>query len=77
MGTAKKFRPVFDVARLVEDMATRGWNDSDLARAAGVSSPTVTRFKRGDHRTAKTAERFARALGYSPRRYVSGVEAVA
>lgn len=77
MATGKKYRAVFNVERLVSDMTVRGWNDSDLARAAGVSSPTVTRFKRGDYQTAKTAERFARALGYSARRYFSHVEAVA
>ncbi len=75
MGTARKFRAVFNIERLVADMTVRGWNDSDLARAAGVSSPTVTRFKRGDYQTARTAERFAKALGYSPRRYFSHVEA--
>lgn len=77
MATARKFRAVFHVDRLVADMTLRGWNDTELARAAGVSSPTVTRFKRGDYQTARTAERFARALGYSPRRYFSHVEAVA
>jgi transcriptional regulator with XRE-family HTH domain len=77
MGAARRFRPVFNVQRLVADLAIRGWNDSDLARAAGVSSPTVTRFKRGEYQTAKTAELFARALGYSTRRYFSHVEEVA
>ncbi len=76
MGT-RKYRPVFRIDRLVADMTLRGWNDTDLARAAGVSSPTVTRFKRGEYQTARTAERFARALGYSPRRYLSHVEAFA
>lgn len=77
MGTARKFRAVFNVERLIADMTVRGWNDSDLARAAGVSSPTVTRFKRGEYQTARTAERFARALGYSTKRYFSHVEEVA
>jgi len=58
-------------------MTVRGWNDSDLARSAGVSSPTVTRFRRGEYQTARTAEKFARALGYSPRRYFSHIEEVA
>ena len=77
MGTQRKLRPVFNIERLVADMTVRGWNDSDLARSAGVSSPTVTRFRRGEYQTARTAEKFARALGHSPRRYFSHIEEVA
>jgi transcriptional regulator with XRE-family HTH domain len=58
-------------------MAIRGWNNGDLARAASISAMTVTRFLRGDAQTAKTAERIARALGHTTRRYFSHVEAVA
>jgi hypothetical protein len=71
------WRPRFESARITEDMALRGWNRSDLARAAGVSDMTVTRFFRGDAQTAKSAAKFAQALGYTVRRYFSHVEAVA
>jgi len=62
---------------MVADMALRGWNNTDLATAAGVSVMTVSRFLRGEAQTPKTAERLAEALGYSIRRYFSHVEAVA
>lgn len=58
-------------------MTLRGWNNSDLARTAGVSDMTVTRFLRGESQTPKTAARLASALGYSVRRYFAGVEAAA
>ena len=77
MGTRAKLRPVFNVERLVADMTVRGWNDSALARAAGVSSPTVTRFKRGEYQTARTVEKFAQALGHPTDRYLSHIEEVA
>lgn len=73
MGTNKP-KPRFDAHRVAKDMALRGWNDTDLARAAGLSSRTVGRFLNGEQ-TAKTADRLARALGYSIRRYFSHVEA--
>ena len=78
METAR-IRPTYNVHRLVDDMALKGWMNTDLARAADVSSMTVTRFLRGEAQTARTAERFARALGYSVRRYLisSSTEAVA
>lgn len=74
MGTTRRVRPVFDVERLVSDMVAKGWNDSDLAKAAGVSSPTVMRFKRGEFQTARTIRLFAEALGYSVDRYLSHIE---
>lgn len=77
MGTRKAPRAKFNVERMVADMALRGWNNSDLARAASVSDMTVTRFLRGESQTAKTAARLATALGFSIRRYFAGVEAVA
>lgn len=77
METGKRHRARFNAQRIVADMALRGWNNQDLARAAGVSAMTVTRFLRGEAQTAKTAERLARALGYTSKRYFSHVEAVA
>ena len=55
-------------------MALKGWMNNDLARAAGVSGMTVTRFLRSERQTAKTAERLARALGHPVRRYLISPE---
>lgn len=71
----RKPRPRFNVNRLVADMAQRGWNDSDLARAAGVSAMSVGRFLDGTHRTAKMADKLARPFGYTAARYFAGVAA--
>lgn len=68
-------RAHFNTRRLAGDMALRGWNNGDLARAAGVSGMTISRFLRGHRQTAKTAAKIAHALGYSVRRYFAGVEA--
>lgn len=73
----KRQRARYNVERIVEDMALRGWNNSDLARNAKVSPMTVTRFLRGEAQTAKTADRIARAFGHTIRRYFSHIEAVA
>jgi transcriptional regulator with XRE-family HTH domain len=75
--TERRPRATYNVERMVLDMALKGWHGTDLARAAGVSSMTVTRFLRREAASPQTAERLARALGYSVRRYLSGVEAVA
>jgi ribosome-binding protein aMBF1 (putative translation factor) len=66
----RRRRPSFDVNKLLADMALRGWNNSDLARAADVSGMTVTRFLRGEAQTAPTAKKLAEALGFTPRRYL-------
>lgn len=73
----KKRRARYNTDRMIADMALRGWNKTDLSRAAAVSCMTVTRFMRGEVQTAKIAERLARALGYSVRRYFSHIEAIA
>ena len=62
--------PGYDVARLRDDIAGRGWLPTDLARTAGVSDMTVRRFLRGERQTAKTAKKLAEALGFSIRRYL-------
>lgn len=62
--------PKFDTQRLVDDMAARGWQATDIARAANVSDMTVSRFLRREAQSAKTADKLARALGYSIRRYL-------
>lgn len=56
--------------RLVADMTNLGWNQTDLARAAGVSHMTVSRFMSGESQTPKTAKKLAIALGFSIRRYI-------
>jgi plasmid maintenance system antidote protein VapI len=58
-------------------MALRRMNSVTLARAAGVSGKTVDRFLTGERQTSKTAGKLADALGFSVRRYLSHVEAVA
>ena len=63
-------RITYDVDKVREDMALRGWLGKDLARAAGVSEMTVSTFLREKQQTAKTAAKLAGALGYSIRRYL-------
>jgi transcriptional regulator with XRE-family HTH domain len=71
-------RITYDVNRLREDMALRGWMQNDLARAANVVPQTVSNFISGKSQTAKTAGKLARALGYTVRRYlISNRKAVA
>ncbi|HYE86529.1 MAG TPA: helix-turn-helix transcriptional regulator [Vicinamibacterales bacterium] len=60
----------YDVGRLLDDIALRGWQPADLADRAGVARSTVSRFLSGDFQTARTAKKLADALGYSVRRYL-------
>jgi transcriptional regulator with XRE-family HTH domain len=71
MAPTSYARVTFDTEQLALDMAVRGWEQKDLAAAAGVSLMTVSRFFRGETRTVKTLAKFARALGYSVRRYLT------
>lgn len=60
----------YDAALMQEDMADKGWLKTDLAKQAGVSDMTVTRFLRYERQTARTATKLAQALGYrTARRY--------
>jgi len=59
----------YDVTRMQRDMAAKGWQPTDLASHARVAKSTVTRFFDGSFQTARTAKKFADALGYSVRRY--------
>ena len=70
----RRYRPRFNVERIAEDMALRGWNMGNLAHAADVHLNTIRRFLSGEYQTPKTAERIARALGYPLKRYFAGVE---
>lgn len=60
----------YSADRLAADIAKRGLRATDLARLAGVSDKTVSRFLRAEVQTAPMAKRLAEALGYSVRRYV-------
>ncbi len=64
----------YNVALLKEDMAHRGWLPTHLARAAGVSAMTVSRFLSGDVQTAPTAKKLAEALGKRVSRYIFPTE---
>ena len=70
-------KAVYDTRRMLADMTLRGWNDSALARQAGLSTTTTKYFLDGYRQTAKTADKLARALGYTVKRYLTRVEAVA
>jgi transcriptional regulator with XRE-family HTH domain len=60
----------FDVDKMRDDIAARGWQPTDLAAHAGVARSTVSRFLSGESQTARTAKRLAETLGYSIRRYL-------
>lgn len=60
----------FNVEKLQVDIARRGWNQPALARAAGLSVMTVSRFLKGKPQTPKTCKCIADALGYSVARYL-------
>jgi DNA-binding Xre family transcriptional regulator len=52
--------------RLIREMARRGWNGRDLARAAGISGPTVTMALAGRPIAPATLKRIALALLAAP-----------
>lgn len=66
----------FDLSRMRSDIAVKGWLPTDLAKAAGVSDMTVSRFLSGSRQNPRTAKKLASALGYSVRRYVAAHQAV-
>jgi transcriptional regulator with XRE-family HTH domain len=76
MNYTSRPKVAYNVLRLAEDMAAKGWMNQDLAREAGVSDMTITRFLRGERQTARTAKRLALALGYSISRYLLRTAAV-
>ncbi len=51
---------------LLAELAKRGWNASDLARAAGVSAATVSPAGKGRRISSRTLRRFAEALHRQP-----------
>lgn len=58
--------------RLQEQLALRGWNAVDLARASGVSPATLTNVFRGRRIRAATIRKIAIALTNAPT--VQGIE---
>jgi len=62
--------PIYDVDLLQRDMTAKGWLPIDLARKAGVSHMTVSRFISGESQTPRMAKRLANALGFPLRRYL-------
>lgn len=53
----------YDVERMQLDTAAKGWQPVDLARRAGVSASSVTRFFSGEFQTPRMAKRLSKALG--------------
>ena len=60
----------FDVDKMRDDMAERGWVARDIARAAGVSDSTVYYFLHAVRQSPRVADKLSRALGRTPRRYL-------
>lgn len=78
MTTSKPKALRYNVALIYDDMALKGWLPTDLARKAGLSDMTISRFLGGDTQTPPTAKKIAEALGRSIRRYyVPSAEALA
>jgi DNA-binding Xre family transcriptional regulator len=51
---------------LAREVARRGWNHADLARAAGISNATVTAAHAGRPVSATSISRIAAALNSTP-----------
>jgi transcriptional regulator with XRE-family HTH domain len=60
----------FDVAKMRDDMAEKGWLPTDLAKESGLSDMTVSRFLKGERQNPRTAKKLAEALGRTTRRYL-------
>jgi transcriptional regulator with XRE-family HTH domain len=60
----------YDIQRMAEDMALKGWTRQDLAAHAGVSGMTVTNFFSGKSVRPPTVKKLASALGYTVKRYL-------
>ncbi len=57
-GEANGLGKIVQAARL-----ERGWSQTELAREAGLSRPTVSRVERGGDPSMETTRRLAEALG--------------
>lgn len=60
--------------RLDRELARRGWNASDLARAAGCSAATISGARQGRAVSSATLAKIADALREAP--VISGVDAI-
>jgi transcriptional regulator with XRE-family HTH domain len=58
--------------RLERELARRGWNATDLARASGISVATISAARHGRPVAHSTLCKIARALGEAP--VVPGVD---
>jgi plasmid maintenance system antidote protein VapI len=65
-----KYRVRYNVRRIHEDMARRGWMAIHLGAACGLSVMTITRFLNRECQTPKTALKIATALGTTVDRYL-------
>ena len=65
----------FNVVLMQRDMVTKGWEPTDLADRVRCHKSTISRFFSGEHRTAKTAKKIAKALGQPLERYILEAEA--
>ena len=64
-------KPVrYNVQRLAEDMARKGYTKLELAERANVSDMTIIRFLRGERLQAPTVLKIAKALGHDVDRYL-------
>lgn len=52
--------------RLERELARRGWNATDLARASGCSQATISGARRGRAITSATLSKIANALRQAP-----------
>lgn len=68
--TNKSPRPRYNAQLFADDMGAQGWMMTELARRAGITSKTVTRFFQGSAQTPKTAAKMAVALGQPVERYL-------
>ncbi len=59
-------------ARLERELARRGWNASDLAKAAGISVATISAARHGRPVANSTLSRIADALRKAP--VIAGVD---
>ncbi len=62
----------YDVARMKDDMAAKGWQPVDLARKCRpvAAASSVTRFFSGEFQTARMAKRLSKALGKTADHYL-------
>jgi transcriptional regulator with XRE-family HTH domain len=60
----------YHVGLFHHDMIVKGWGQTELAYAAGLSVATVSRFFLGKVQTPKAAAKMAKALKQPLKRYI-------